>query len=99
MVHSNKPNNIKMAKRNRPKQHRRRLRSGKTIIVNSGRKGRKKQSRYLTRIGTFKKMTDPDKEQKGKSKFSGCERFMRSKGKSPISATKICASIKHRKKK
>ena len=84
--------------RSRPKQHRRRLPSGKTIIVNKGVRGKKKLSRYQTPRGTFKKMTDPDRVSKKKSKFYGCERAMRSKGYKPKSSTKICGAISARKR-
>lgn len=54
---------------------------------------------YTTSKGQFKKMTDPDRKSKKKTRFQGCERAMRSKGYSGISSTKICASIARGRKR
>ena len=62
-------------RRPRPKQHKRRLKSGKVIVVNRGVKSgaKNKSSRYTTSAGKFKKMTVPGTKSRKKSKFGGSQ--------------------------
>lgn len=85
-------------KRSRPRQHKRRLPTGRTITINRGRRKSVKRSRFQTTKGTFRKMTDPTGRSDKKSKFFGCERSMMNQGYNPESARLICASIARRKR-
>jgi len=71
-------------------------RKGK-IVHSHVRSVKRKPTRYTTRVGTFKRMTDPAGSSKKTSKFHGCERSMISKGYSSEAAKKICGSIARKK--
>ena len=83
--------------RSRPKQHKRRLRSGKVITVNRGRKKRRNR-RYFTEEGYFKIMTDPSGKSDRKSKFYGCVRYQKTKGRKVRDPVALCGYIAARKK-